>query len=260
MVLDEAQLTTFEQQGFLVLPDLFSAAEVAALREAMQVVFAADDPANITEAQGDVVRTAMGLHQRHPVFDRLVRHPRLVGPAQQLRGEALYIQQVKINVKAAFEGEQWQWHYDFATHHSDDGVPAPLALNLHIFLDDVTHYNGPLYFLPGSHHEGPAPAWHDRESTSYPLWVVNRETVAQLANQQGIVAATGKAGTGLIFGDLMVHGSPPNMSPWDRAIFSLILNPCTNAWRKDDRPEYKHHRSTSAVVALGDDCLHEFCL
>ena len=34
--------------------------------------------------------------------------------------------------------KQWQWHQDFSTHHNDDGVPEPLALNLHIFLDDVT--------------------------------------------------------------------------------------------------------------------------
>ncbi|MEM9359998.1 MAG: phytanoyl-CoA dioxygenase family protein, partial [Pseudomonadota bacterium] len=73
-----------------------------------------------------------------------MRHPRLVKPAQQLRGDDLYIQQVKINVKSAFDGEAWQWHYDFATHHADDGVPEPLALNLHVFLSDVTEFNGPL--------------------------------------------------------------------------------------------------------------------
>lgn len=211
--------------------------------------------ADIKEADSQKVRTAMGLHQRHELFARLVRHPRLVEPARQLRGDDLYIQQVKVNVKAAFEGEQWQWHYDFATHHSDDGVPEPLALNLHVFLDDVTQFNGPLYFLPGSHEKGAAPAWHDTTSTSYPLWVVERDAVATLAEQRGIVAATGAAGTGLIFGDLMVHGSPPNMSPWDRSIFSLILNPVSNAYTRTDRPEYKHHRSLEPVRPLADDCL-----
>ena len=69
-------------------------------------------------------------------FARLVRDERLVGPAQQiLSDDELYVQQVKVNAKEAFTGEQWQWHYDFATHHHEDGVPEPLALNLHIFLD-----------------------------------------------------------------------------------------------------------------------------
>ncbi len=70
----------------------------------------------------------MGLHLRDPVFAKLVRHPRLVEPALQILGEAAYIQQVKVNVKPAFIGEVWQWHYDFATHHAEDGVPEPRAL------------------------------------------------------------------------------------------------------------------------------------
>jgi len=257
MHLSDEQQAAFEDQGFLILPDLFSAQEVGIIRQAMTEVFAEEHPGNIRESGGQVVRTAMGLHLRHPVFERLVRHPKLVNPARQLRGSELYVQQVKINVKAAFDGDQWQWHYDFATHRGDDGVPEPLPLNLHIFLDDVTPFNGPLYFLPGSHKDGPAPAWHDTTSTSYPLWVVERDTVARHAEARGIVSATGAAGTGLIFGDLLVHGSPPNMSPWDRAIFSLILNPVSNAYTREERPDYKHHRDLTPVLPLAETCLLE---
>jgi len=176
-------------------------------------------------------------------------------PARQLLGSVLYIQQTKVNVKAAFEGETWQWHYDFATHHRDDGVPQPLALNLHVFLDEVNEFNGPLYFIPGSHKHGPADVFHDISSTSYPLWVVHEETVSKLVADTGIVSATGPAGTALIFGDLMIHGSPSNMSPWDRSIYSLILNPGTNAQTKFSRPEYKHHTDFTTVTPLSDDCL-----
>ena len=85
--------------------------------------------------------------------------------------------------------------------------------------------------------------------------MVVRETVAHHAKKRGIFAATGPIGTGLIFVDLLIHGSQPNMSPWDRAIFSLILNPVTNALTRDERPDYKHHRDLSPVVLLGDDCM-----
>ena len=132
---------------------------------------------------------------------------------------------------------------------------APQALNLHILLDEVSHYNGPLYFIPGSHRHAPLPTFHDVSSTSYPLWVVDRETVTALIADGGITPALGAAGTGLIFGDLMVHGSPSNMSPWDRAIFSLILNPVANAQTAFARPEHKHHTDFSPVVPLADDCL-----
>jgi ectoine hydroxylase len=257
MKLTDTQLQQIDRDGFLILPDLFSAAEVTAIQAELPSLFAEETDANIVEKEGGAVRTCMGLHQRNALFDRLVRHPRLVGPAQQVAGPELYIQQVKVNVKAAFDGDMWQWHYDFATHHHDDGVAAPLALNLHIFLDEVNSYNGPLYFIPGSHKSGPAPAHHDTSSTSYPLWVVDREPVAELVEAGGIVAATGKAGTGLIFVDTLVHGSPGNMSPWNRSIFSLILNPVHNAQTTFARPEYKHHTDFTPVEPLDDDCLLE---
>jgi ectoine hydroxylase len=256
MQLTAEQLKRFHEDGFLILPSLFSKAEVAALTGALPLLFAEDTPSNFREKASGAVRTAMGLHLRDETYARVVRHPRLVEPAMQILGdERLYVMQVKVNVKAAFGGEVWQWHYDFATHHAEDGVPKPLPLNLHILLDDVTEFNGPLWFIRGSHRHGPAPARLDTVTTSYPLWVVDNADVARLANEGGIVSAKGPAGTALIFGDTLVHGSPPNMSPWNRRIFSLILNPVSNAATQRKRPDHQHHHDLSAVVPLADDCL-----
>ena len=255
MPLSAEQLQSLNTQGFLVLPGLFSSAEVDALRERLPALFADGHEGNIIERDSGEVRTSMGLHLRDERFDALVRHPRLVNPALQVRTEPLYIQQVKVNVKAAFSGEVWQWHYDFATHHEEDGVQKPLALNLHVFLDDVSEFNGPLWFIPGSHTVGAHGAHLDTATTSYPLWVVDAPTVAALAEKNGMVSATGGRGTGLIFFDTLLHSSPPNMSPWDRSIFSLILNPVSNAYTQPTRPDYKHHRDLTPVAALEDDCL-----
>jgi ectoine hydroxylase len=256
MRLTGAQLAEFHTQGFLILPALFSPDEVAVLQAELPRLFAEDTPANIREKASGEVRTAMGLHLRSDAFARLCRHPRFVEPARQiLATDRLYIQQAKVNAKAAFSGEAWQWHYDFATHHAEDGVPEPLALNLHVFLDDVTEHNGPLVFIRGSHREGPVPTALDTETTSYALWTVDNATVARLAKAGGLVTAAGPAGTALIFGDCLVHGSPPNMSPWDRRIFSVILNPIANAQTRFARPDHKHHRDFTSVVPLTDDCL-----
>ncbi|MFZ0552897.1 MAG: phytanoyl-CoA dioxygenase family protein [Steroidobacteraceae bacterium] len=257
MRLTSEQLQSYEQDGFLILPKLFSADEVGVLRRAMDRVFRQDDRANIREKHSQVVRTAMALHLRDETFAKLVRHPRFVEPAQQIAGPDLYVQQVKINVKEAFTGEQWQWHQDFSTHHHDDGVPAPLALNLHVFLDEVNEFNGPLYFIKGSHRFGPAATFHDTTTTSYPLWVVPPEAVREMAKSGSLVSATGAAGTALIFGDCLVHGSPPNLSPWTRAIFSLILNPVANRFTAESRPDYQHHRDVTPLKPLADDCLLE---
>ena len=255
MKLSDEQIDRFDRDGFLLLPSLFSRHEVELMSSALVPVFAEAEPANIREKLSGEVRTAMGLHLRSAVYAKLVRHPRLLDPAFQLLGNRLYAQQVKVNVKAAFEGEAWQWHYDFATHHEEDGVVRPLALNLHVFLDDVREFNGPLYFIPGSHRHGPPAAELDTVSTSYPLWVVERASVARLVDAHGIVSATGPAGTALIFGDCLVHASPPNLSPWGRRIFSLIVNPVENAQKRFARPDYMHHRDFSPLIPLEDNCL-----
>lgn len=250
-MLSADQLAAFHHAGVIALPGFFSQDEVDAVTARLPRLFAERCPENFRERSSDVVRTAMGLHRRDPLFARLVRDPRLVTPAKQiLEDEELYVMQVKVNAKEAFTGEQWQWHYDFATHHHEDGVPEPLALNVHIFLDEVTEFNGPLIFIPESHRDGPAPTALDTTTTSYPLWTVPPSVVGPLAARCGLYSPKGPPGTVLIFGDSMVHCSPPNMSPWDRRIFSLILNPIRNRQTTFARPDHQHHRDFSPVQAL----------
>jgi len=255
MKLSNHQIDDLNQQGFLILPERFSADEVELIKSRLPRLFNEDNAANIVEQSTKVVRTSMGLHTRDEVFGKLVRHPRLIEPAQQIYPEPLYVQQVKVNVKSAFSGEVWQWHYDFATHREEDGVEKPLAINLHIFLDDVNEFNGPLYFIPESHKYGEHAAALDTATTSYPLWVVSDDIIKKLADEHGLVSATGKRGTVLIFFDTLVHGSPNNMSPWDRSIFSLIVNPVSNAFQTPTRPDYKHHRDLTPIEPLFDNCL-----
>jgi ectoine hydroxylase len=134
-------------------------------------------------------------------------------------------------------------------------VPAPLAFNLHVLLDAVNEFNGPLIFIRGSHRYGPVPATFDAEITSYPFWTVHNATVAALVAKGGMFAAKGSPGAVLIFGDSLVHGSPANMSPWPRRIFSMIVNPLSNALTRHRRPDYQHRRGLTPVTGLADDCL-----
>ena len=104
MQLTENQLSQLDRDGFLILPNRFSVAEVDLLRARLPTLFAEDHPGNIIERASGEVRTSMGLHLRDDIYSRIVRHPRLVEPALQALGEDAYVQQVKVNVKAAFSG------------------------------------------------------------------------------------------------------------------------------------------------------------
>ena len=75
----------------------------------------------------------------------------MIEPVEQIFGEKVYMHQYKINAKAAFTGDVWQWHQDYGTWKRDDGMPEPRAMNIAVFLDEVMPINGPLMLVPRSH-------------------------------------------------------------------------------------------------------------
>ena len=178
-----------------------------------------------------------------------------MNPVKQLLGGDVYMHQFKINAKAAFNGDVWQWHQDFGTWHRDDEMPEPRAMNIALFLEDVTEFNGALMFIPRSHKAGVIEAGHDLKTTSYPLWTIDAETITRLVDEGGIIAPKGKAGSVIMFNSNLVHGSPSNMSPFDRTIVYLSLCHVDNHIRRFKRAEWIAHRDFKPIECLPDDCL-----
>ena len=256
MELTQKQLSEFDEQGFLFLPECFSRDEARMLRDEAHRVYAMDREEVWREDNG-AARTAFAAHTYNEGFRRLGAHPRLIGPVTQILGEAVYMHQYKVNAKAAFDGAVWQWHQDYGTWARDDGMPEPRAMNIAVFLDDVTAANGPLLFIPKSHRAGVLEAGHDLETTSYPLWTLDRATVTRLAEEGGIDAPLGPAGSVLLFHSNLVHASPPNISPFNRTIVYLSLCAVSNHIHRHKRAEWIAHRDFTPIEPLADDCLDE---
>ncbi len=107
MMLTAEQLAAYERDGVLVLPDLFTPAEVGALRTAFERDAAIPGEHRITEPGGDAVRAVYASHRRQPEYADLTRDPRLLGPALRLVGGDLYLYQFKINAKPGLGGDGW---------------------------------------------------------------------------------------------------------------------------------------------------------
>jgi len=254
MALSAQQLVEFDEQGFLFLPGCFSAEEVAVLRRDAEAIFRSGR-AEIWREKTGAPRTAFAAHTYNEGFRLLGAHPRLIEPVEQLFGEQLYMHQFKVNAKAAFEGDVWQWHQDYGTWARDDGMPEPRAMNISVFLDEVMPINGPLMFIPRSHKFGVLPAGHDEATTSYPLWTLDNDTITRLVDAAGIVAPTGGPGTVLMFHGNLVHGSTANITPYGRTIVYLTLCAVSNHIRKPTRPEWIAHRDFTPIAPVADDAL-----
>jgi len=255
MKLSPQQLEQFDREGYLFFPSLFTKPEIQTLLDEVPSLYAQRRPENVREKSGDVVRTNFAAHLYSAPFARLARHPRMVEPIRQLFGEDVYMHQFKINGKAAFDGDVWQWHQDYGTWRNDDQMPEARAMNVAIFLDAVNEFNGPLMFIPGSHKLGVLDAEHDTGTTSYPLWVINQETIKLLVGRGGIVAPKGPAGSMILFHGCLVHASTSNLSPWNRVSVYLSLCAVSNHIRRFKRPGYIAHRDFAPIQCLPDDCL-----
>src|ERR1044071_6524871 len=260
MRLSAEQLRQFDELGYLFFPDCFSDDEIALMRTEGDAILKLDRPEVWREKSG-APRTAFAAHKFNEVFRLLAHHPRLVAPLEQLFGEQLYVHQFKLNAKAAFEGDVWQWHQDYGTWARDDGMPEPRAMNIAVFLDEVFPFNGALMLVPRSHKHGTLQAGHDLKTTSYPLWTLDKETVTRLADEAagpdgvGIVAPTGKAGSVLMFHGNLVHASPPNITPYPRKIVYLTLCAVSNHITKFTRPEFIANRDFTPIKPVDDGAL-----
>ena len=263
MKLAAEQIRQFDELGYLYFPNCFSEEEIALMRQEGDAILRLEREEVWREKTG-APRTAFAAHKFNEVFRLLAHHPRLVTPLEQIFGESLYVHQFKLNAKAAFEGDVWQWHQDYGTWARDDGMPEPRAMNIAVFLDEVFPFNGALMLVPRSHKHGTLQAGHDLKTTSYPLWTLDQETVTRLCRdaecdgEPGIVAPTGKPGSVLMFHGNLVHASAPNITPYPRKIIYLTLCAVSNHITQFKRPEFIAHRDFTPIVPVNDNALIEY--
>jgi ectoine hydroxylase len=247
--LTEAQYAALDGDGFLAIPSLFNAEEVASLRVAADALATRRGPNVMMEKDSVHVRMIFGAHVEDDTFARLARHPRLIEPLEQTLGEPVHLFQSRLNVKTGFDGGGWAWHQDFNQWHRMDGMLTPRAAVIGVFLDDVNACNGPLMMIPGSHRDGYifVPDMMD----------IAPDLVAKAADAGGIVPLMGPPGTVIFFDCLTIHGSAPNVSPWPRRIFYCNYVGVSCRELQPLRAWFHCDTAVAPLAALADDCLAE---
>lgn len=258
MELTEAQVHAFDEDGYLVFPGLFSRCEIDFVTAEVPTLLAGTDQGMYRELDdAAAVRLLFDCHRHNEVFERLSRHPRLVGPARQLLREDVYIHQSRLNPKMDFSGASWPWHQDYGVWARDDRMLAPRALMVAVFLDEANAANSPLLIVPGSQSFGMVESVSRAEGSpdTYSVMAIDRSTLTGLVAVGGIVPLVGPPGTVAFLHCNIVHGSGNNITPWRRAIFYLNYNAVSNGCTNSSRPEYLSNRDFSPIRALPDGCL-----
>ena len=230
MELSTEQLQAYWRDGYVFVPALFTAEEIGVARAEVEALVAPGGRGVIPEADGKTTRSVLNPHLFNAPFDRLCRHEKVIGPVMQIVESPVYYFQSILNVKRAFEGQQWQWHQDYETYKVDDLMAEPRAVNVMIFIDEVNEFNGPFMMVPGSqgHIVAETPVV-DASVTPYPHGrYPSLDVMKPVVAEKGITAPKGPPGSVVFMSLLTVHGSGGNMSPWHRSILSLTLNSVEN--------------------------------
>ncbi|KAL2061153.1 hypothetical protein VTL71DRAFT_7426 [Oculimacula yallundae] len=214
-LLNESQLTFYEEKGYLIIKDGFSNTDIHDLQTWVQEVH--DLPRTMdcpyipyeeVSASGDrVLCRTENFANTHAEFGSLLRGSKLLGIMEQLTGSEMLLFKEKINFKFAGSGG-FQPHVD-RTGYGDFKKLQHLAVL--IAADDATPLNGCLEVVDESH-KVEVPIGSD--NCIVPNWV----------QAQKWVPVEMKAGDMMIFGSSLAHRSGPNASEKDRRAVYATYN------------------------------------
>ncbi len=239
-MLKQEQIDFYHRNGYIGVEDVLTADEVADLRRVTDEFV--EKSRALTEHTGvfDLepshspahprVRRLKNPHMEHIVYDRALRHEKILDIVSQLIGDGLRFNGQKLNMKYAEYGSPVEWHQDWAFYpHTNDDLLA-----VGVSFDDMTKANGALMVIPGSH-QGPTYNHHQ-----------NGEFVGAVTDpnfsSEGAVPVEVKAGGISIHHVRTVHGSAPNTSSTPRRL--LLSQYCAiDAWPLAGIPDWETFNS-----------------
>ncbi|HTV43774.1 MAG TPA: phytanoyl-CoA dioxygenase family protein [Stellaceae bacterium] len=228
-MLSPATIADYHRDGFIVLPEILTGAEVEALRrvtdgfvEGARAVAANNEVYDLEETHSLAeprVRRIKTPHLHHPEYMRAARNPKIVEVLKDLWG-TVRLDTGKLNMKSAGYGAPIEWHQDWAFYpHTNEDLAA-----VGIMLDDCEMDNGPMMVVPGSH-RGPIFDHHGPDGRF--CGAIDPESCDIGISRA--VPCLGKAGSITVHHVRAVHGSATNFSGRPRR-FLLFQYRAADAW------------------------------
>lgn len=235
-MISTAEVETYRREGYLVLPEVLTLAEVEDLRrvtdefvERSRAVTKHTEMFDLEDGHTPTaprLRRIVSPHLWHSVYAALVRHPRIIATLSALWGPNIRFDQSKLNMKSAGFGSSVEWHQDWAFYpHTNDDLAA-----VGVMIDDIGEDNGPMLVLPRSH-TGPI---FDHHADGHFCGAIDVRRSALDVSRA--VPCLGRAGTITIHHARLVHGSATNRSTRQRR-FLLHQYRAADAWPLLRRPE-----------------------
>ncbi|WP_349887621.1 phytanoyl-CoA dioxygenase family protein [Pantoea ananatis] len=229
-MIEQWQVDQYHQQGFLVVEDVLTSEEIAALQHDFDQWV--EESRSQSAPWGDTQdgRSRFDIESdhsaEHPSLRRVsspndisaaYRHAALQSRMAQIAGQLIggsgaRYHHSKINSKLPHTATKVEWHQDFLfTPHSNDDIVTALLM-----VSEVTPENGPLNVMPGSHRGPLYSHWQDGRFTG----AVEPAVVKEQCQQPS--ACFGPSGSVCFMHTRLLHASSPNETEWPRTLFIAV--------------------------------------
>jgi ectoine hydroxylase-related dioxygenase (phytanoyl-CoA dioxygenase family) len=213
-MVSEAQRQQFREQGFFVLPNLFSAADIDALRARIDRFDAAHEAQLRQAGQQGISRPneisfTAHLAEQDPEIMAFTRRPELIGLATSLIAPDISLYWNQSVYKRPEAKRDFPWHQD----NGYTPVEPQEYLTCWLALEDATIENGCIWVLPGTHHDGIV------EHKDSPIG-----KQCYFGDDPGIPVPLAK-GSMAAFSSLLFHRSGPNTSAGTRKAYIMQYTP-----------------------------------
>ena len=265
-MLSQEQKTSFDEQGFLILPHFKNAAQIAALRARAEALVEAFDPGeqraifttqeqerNVDDyfldsddkmrcffeeeafdAQGrlrqakalSINKIGHAMHDLDPVFREFSSGPELAAVARDVGLSRPQVWQSMYIFKQPGIGGEVRWHQDASFFDSD-----PITVTTFWFaLEDATRDNGCLWAEPGGH-RGPRGVLRERfVREGRRAWMETLDETPWPSVDALAEPLEVEAGALVIFHGLLPHYSAPNRSAHSRHAYTLHVTDAASAY------------------------------
>ena len=223
--LADTDLERYHKDGYVIVRNLFSAAEADVLRQAIETdPLVASNDMPMVDAAGSRSKLTLWNYAGNDTFGYFARGKRWVNAARRLIESPIYHFHTKVMLKEPRVGGTWEWHQDFGYWYQVGCLEPDKMLSAILAVDNHTVENGCMQLLSGSHRLGRLAHGVTGEQAG-----VDKEALGKAVKRFSLVHATMRPGDVLFTHSNLLHSSAPNESPsWRRSLivaYNAVDNP-----------------------------------
>lgn len=241
------EIRTFDEDGYLVIPSLFSPEEIGLLKQTAAADRELDKHSfSRADGEGGNVRLSLWNHPGDNIYGMFARSHKLVDKVEQLLDDEVYHYHSKMILKDPRTGGAWAWHQDYGYWY-ENGLLYPDLVSVFIAVDRATRENGCLQVIRGSHRMGRINHILTGDQAG-----ADMERVNACLERLELVYCEMEPGDAVFFHSNLLHRSDQNTSENSR--WSMVC--CYNT-RTNDPYKESHHPGYTPLGKVEDRMILE---